>query len=326
MRKFFCVLMVLFLGLGLTACDTGDTASSGEKKLKVGIIQIVEHDALDASREGFLEALAENGFKEGENLVVDYQNAQNDMSNARTIAQKFATDKVDIVLAIGTQAAQAMTSTTKDIPILFTAVTDPVGAELVESMDSPGANVTGTSDMNPVKEQFELIKQIVPDAKTVGVLYDTGQKNSEVQVEIARKVAPGLGLKLREAIATNSSEVMQAAQSLVGKVDAIYVPTDNTVVSAIQSVVKVSEEAKLPVISGEALPVKNGALATIGIEYKELGRQTGEMALKIANGEDPATMPVETQKEISKIFNKRTAETIGIEIPKDLLEGAKIVE
>jgi putative ABC transport system substrate-binding protein len=331
MRKIFVLLLTVVLCIGIFAgCGTqkndAEEQSSKSDEVKLGIIQIVEHEALDASRNGFLDVLKENGYAEGENLKVDYQNAQGDMPTAQTIAKKFVSEKSDLVLAIATPTAQAMAGATAEIPILITAVTDPVGAQLVNSMEKPETNVTGTTDMNPVKEQLQLMKELVPNVKNVGIIFNTSEQNSEVQVEIARQAAPELGLELKEAVATNSSEVMQAAQSLVGKVDAIYVPTDNTVVSAVESVIKVSEDNNIPIISGESSTVKKGALGTVGIDYYKLGRQTGEMALDIINGKNPAEMPVQKQKEMSVVINKNTADKFSLEIPQSILDKAEIIE
>ncbi len=252
MRKILVVCLSVLLLLGLAGCGTekapaGNTGAEGEAKtVKVGIIQIVEHPALDAAREGFLAALKANGYEEGKNLKVDYQNAQGDQTILNSIAQKFANDKPDLILAIATPSAQAMASATKDIPILITAVTDPVAAKLVNSMDKPGTNVTGTTDMNPIKEQFDLLKALVPDAAKVGIIYNAGEVNSQVQVDIAKEVAAELNLEITEATVASSADVLQAAQSLIGKVDVIYVPTDNMVVSAAQSVVQVLTRTRFP--------------------------------------------------------------------------------
>ncbi|MBC7344781.1 MAG: ABC transporter substrate-binding protein, partial [Clostridia bacterium] len=289
--------------------------------------QIAEHPSLDQARKGFLDVLRENGYKEGENLIVDYQNAQGDIPTANTIAQKFVSDRVDMVLAIATPAAQAMAAATKEIPILITAVTDPVAAELVQSMERPGTNVTGTTDMNPVKEQLDLFGRLKPGIKRVGVLYNSSETNSVVQVNLARSVAPELGLTLVEKVVTNSSEVRQAAESLVNQVDGIYVPTDNTVVSALPSVISVCEEHDIPLIVGEADSVERGGLATYGIDYYKLGRQTGEMALKILKeGAKPAEMPVESQKEYTLTINLKAAQAMGVEVPEDLLAKAQVIQ
>ncbi len=304
--------------------NTGSEASQ-QQALKLGIIQVAEHPALDASRQGFLDVLKENGYVDGENLIVDYKNAQGDQSTLKTIAQKFVADQVDMVLAIATPSAITMASETQTIPILITAVTDPVAAKLVESNGHPGTNVTGTTDMTPVKAQLELLKQIVPGAKKVGVIYNSSEINSEVQVGIAKDAAAELGLEIVEATVTSSAEVMQVTQSLVGKADALYAPTDNMVASSIASAVAVAEENDIPFVVGEAGMVKGGALATIGIDYYKLGRQTGEMALRVIEGEKPADMAIESQKDLDVVVNLGAAERMGVEIPQDIIDKAKEV-
>lgn len=296
--------------------------SSLAAPLRVGVTQIVEHPALDEARQGFIDRLAELGYEEGTDVVYDIQSAQNDVGTALTIAQKFAADGVDLVLAIATQAAQAAAQVLRDTPILITAVTDPVAAELVDSIERPGTNVTGTSDLTPVRAQLELLTMLAPSARRVGVIYNAGEVNSVVQVNLAKAAAADLGLEVVEATAANSSEVLSAAQSLVGRVDALYVPTDNTVVSAIESVVLVAERARLPLIAGEDLSVEQGALATVGIDYYQLGRQTADMALRVLQGENPAEMSIEYQNEINLVVNLSAAQRMGVTIPEDLLANA----
>jgi putative tryptophan/tyrosine transport system substrate-binding protein len=331
LKKVLGIGLSIVLGLGLAGCgsakQTGTATNgntSGEKGVKIGIVQIVEHPALDSAREGFLETLKKNGYEEGKNLTVDYQNAQGDQSVLQSIAQKFASSKLDLVLAIATPSAQAMASASQDIPILITAVTDPVEAKLVNSMDKPGTNVTGTTDMNPLKEQFDLLKKLVPQAKKVGVIYNAGEVNSQVQVKMAKEVAKNLGVEIIEATVTTSADVLQASQSLVGKVDAIYVPTDNMVVSAAQSVVQVANKNKIPIIAGESSVVDKGGLATIGINYNNLGKQTGEMALKVLKGSKPQDMAIESQKQFDTVFNKEALTLLGIKVPDDLAKTAII--
>lgn len=295
--------------------------------IQVGITQIVEHPALDAARQGFIDRLAELGYAEGTDVVYDIQSAQGDPGTALTIAQKFAADRVDLVLAIATPTAQAAAQAIRDIPILITAVTDPVAAELVDSIERPGGNVTGTSDLTPVRSQLELLKALVPSAGRVGVIYNAGEVNSVVQVELARDAAADLGLQIVEATAVNSSEVLQAAQSLVGRVDAIYVPTDNTVVSAIEAVVLVAERARLPLIAGEDLSVEQGALATVGLDYYQLGRQTADIAQRVLQGENPADIAIEYQDEMSIVLNLGAAARMGVSIPDEILaQAAHVIE
>ncbi len=319
------LLLVSMLGI-LVGCG-GDSGSGEGEVVKLGIIQIAEHPALDAAREGFLDTLAQNGYVEGDNLIVDYQNAQGDQATLQSIASKFVQDKKDIILAIATPSAMTMANETKDIPILITAVTDPVAAKLVESLEKPGTNVTGTTDMNPVAKQLELIKDFVPGAKTVGVIYSSSEINSEVQLQIAREAAPGLGFELVEATVTSTNEVMQAAQSLIGKVDAIYLPTDNMVISSISAVLQVAETEKIPVIAGETNSVEQGALATLGIDYAKLGSQTGEMALRILKGDNPQDMAIEEQQESSIVINLQAAERMGVTVTDEIkAKAARLIQ
>lgn len=327
LKKVLGIGLSLVLGLGLVGCGSaqpaaGGAASSEKKEVKIGIIQIVEHPALDSAREGFIDTLKKNGYEEGKNLKLDYQNAQGDQSVLQSISQKFASSKLDLVLAIATPSAQAMASASQNIPILITAVTDPVEAKLVNSMEKPGTNVTGTTDMNPIKEQFELLKKLVPQAKNVGVIYNAGEVNSQVQVKMAKEVAKNLGIELIEATVTTSADVLQASQSLVGKVDAIYVPTDNMVVSAAQSVIQVADKNKIPIIAGESSVVDKGGLATIGINYNNLGKQTGEMAIKVLKGSKPQDMAIESQKQFDMVFNKEALTLLNIKVPDDLAKIA----
>jgi len=294
--------------------------------LKIGIIQIVEHPALDAAREGFIDQFTEHGYVEGEKITYQIQVAQGDMATANTIAQKFKNERLDLILAIATPTAQAVANLIKDKPILITAVTDPVAAGLVESADRPGSNVTGTNDLQPLAEQFALAQQLVPGAKRVGIIYNAGEANSVTQVQMAKAIADQLGLEVVEATVDTSAGVLQAAQSFIGRVDFIYVPTDNTVVSAFSSVVKVAEENGIPVFPGEENLVPQGALATVGVNYYRLGRQTAEMALRILEeGAKPETMPIESQKETELVINADVAQALGINIPAAIRAKATIV-
>lgn len=301
-----------------------ESSSSGDAhSYKIGITQITTHPSLDAAREGFKKAFADAG------IDVDWeeQNAQGDQATATSIASKFANDNLDLILAIATPSAQATAQAITDTPILFTAVTDPVSAQLVDSLKAPGSNITGTSDMNPVADQISLVKQFAPGAKTLGVISSSGEVNSEIQVELARKAGASQGLSLVEKTVTNSSEVQQAATELASKVDAIYVPTDNTVVSAFASVVAAAEDAKIPLIAGEADSVANGALATFGIDYALLGEQTGAMAIRIlTEGATPRTMPVESQGDYALTVNTTTLAALGLSMPEGLKDRATTVK
>lgn len=292
---------------------------------QVGISQFVEHPSLDLAREGFIDQLADEGYLEGENLQIDLQNAQADFSTAQTIAQRFKQNKPDLVLAIATPSAQTAANVLKNIPVLITAVTDPVEAGVVESMESPGANVTGTTDMNPVAKQLDLIKDFLPEIETLGILYNPGEVNSVVQVDLAKKKAEAMGVKIEEGTVSNSSEVSLAVSSLVGNVDAIYVPTDNIIVSAMPTVLQTAYNNQIPVFASENNSVEQGAIATLGIDYYQLGRQTGAMAAKILNGADPAEMAVESSDELKLYINKKSAAEINLEVPSELLESADTV-
>ncbi|MDO8393578.1 MAG: ABC transporter substrate-binding protein [Dietzia sp.] len=297
----------------------GGGAGGGGESYTIGINQLVQHPALDAATAGFKEAFADAGVE----VEFNEQNANGEQATALTIAQQFAADDLDLALAVATPAAQAMAQNIINIPLLFTAVTDPVSAELVDSMEEPGANVTGTSDAAPIDEQLELLKEIVPDAERVGIVYASGEVNSQVQVDQAEEAAGPLDLEIVTQTVTTVNEIQQAVEAL-GDVDAIYVPTDNMVVSGIAALVQVAESKQIPVIAAEEGTVEGGAVATLGIDYTELGRQTGEMALRILrDGEDPATMPVETATEFTYVVNEAAAERQGVTIPEDILAEAE---
>lgn len=294
---------------------TEGEAPAGEEVYVIGISQLVDHPSLTAAADGFKAALNEAGV----DVTFDEQNANGDQSVAASIAGSFESGDHDLILAIATPTAQAAAQAIPEKPVLFTAVTDPVDAGLVESLDEPGANITGTSDANPVEQQLELITEIVPDTKTVGIIYSPGEANSLVQVEWAEEAAKELGLELVEAPAVTTADVLQAAES-IGDVDAIYVPTDNVVVSALESVLQVGEERQIPVFGAEGDSVERGAVATYGLDYYELGYQTGEMALQILRGEaTPSEIPVATLEVPSLYLNPKAAELMGVTIPETLL-------
>ncbi|MDI3477969.1 MAG: putative tryptophan/tyrosine transport system substrate-binding protein [Thermoanaerobacterium sp.] len=325
-RSIFVLAAFFIFSIALSGCGSKTTSSgSTEKMITIGITQIVEHPALDSAREGFIKALKDNGYVEGKNVTFIQENAQGDMSTAQTIAKKFVDKNVDLIFSIATPTTQAVKKATSTIPIVFTAVTDPVAAGLVSSLDKPGGNVTGTSDMEPINDQLKLIKDLVPGAKRIGIIYNAGEVNSTVQVKIAKDDAASLGYSIVEATVSNSSEVNQAAQSLVGKVDAIWLPTDNTVASSIAAIIKVANSAKIPVVAAEKGMVEGGSLATLGISYSDLGYQAGLMAIKILNGEKPANIKVETAKDLQLIINQKEADAIGLKIPDSIMKKAQEV-
>lgn len=295
----------------------GGDAAAGETYV-VGIAQLMDHPSLTAAADGFKAAMEESGL----NVTFDEQNANGDQTTVANIAGSFKSSNVDLVLAIATPTAQAAAQAITDTPVLFTAVTDPVDAGLVESWEQPGGNVTGTSDANPVKEQLALIQEIVPGAETVGVVYSPGEANSVVQVEWAKQAAGELGLTLVESPAMSSQDVKQATEAL-SDVDAIYVPTDNVVVTSLETVLQVGEDKKIPVFGAEGDSVARGCVATYGLDYYQLGYQTGLMAADILkNGTNPSDIAVETLAEPSLYLNLGAAERMGVEIPVNLVEEA----
>jgi len=314
--------------LVLAACGDADGGGSGDgagsepeaRTYSIGITQIAAHPSLDASREGFKAAFADAGVE----VEWDEQSAQGEMATATSIANAFAAADHDLILAIATPTAQATAQVVTDVPILITAVTEPEGAGLVDSWEEPGGNVTGTSDLNPVKDQLSLITELAPDVQTVGIVQSSGEVNSEIQVELAREAAVELGFEIEVATVTNSSEVQQAANSL--DVDAFFMPTDNTVVAAFESLLQVAEEKGVPLVTADGDSVERGAVATYGVDYEKLGYQTGEMALRVLlDGEDPAQMPIETQSELLLFVNPAAAERMSLDLPADLLDRADVV-
>ncbi|MBR5909932.1 MAG: ABC transporter substrate-binding protein, partial [Schwartzia sp.] len=288
------VTAVLTAGI-IAGCGGGGgqkKTEDGKKMYKIGIVQLVEHNALDAANKGFVDGLKKRGYEEGKNIEIDRQNAQADQSNLANISQRFISNKANLICAIATPAAQTVANATKDIPIVGTAITDYESAKLVKSNAKPGGNVTGTSDMNPIKEQVDLLKKLVPEAKTVGVIYCSSEVNSEVQVKAMKAYAETKGLKVETATISTVNDIQQAAQSLVSKVDAFYAPTDNVLASAMPTLLSVTDPAKKPVICGEENMVKAGGLATYGIDYYKLGLQTGDMGADILDGKKkPADLP-----------------------------------
>lgn len=325
MKRIITITLALIIALALAlacfGCKKGSTdAEQAGKSIHVGILQLTSHAALDAASEGFIKALADNGFVDGQNgFSIDFQNAQNDQSNLSTISDRFVSANCDLVLCVGTPAVQAMAGKTTEIPILGTAVTDFESANLVDSNELPGGNVSGTTDMNPIKEQIELLTQLAPDTKTIGCIYNGGEDNSILQANIAKSEIESLGLEYIEVTVTSTNDVQQAMQNLVGRCDAIYIPTDNTVASAMPIVSDVANGAKIPVICGESNMVAAGGLATLGINYYNLGYQTGKMAVRIlVDGADISTMPIESLENMDYAINAEVVDLLGITIPEAL--------
>ena len=319
MKKYLYSLFIITSMIFISCSSGGSNAAAGDKVFKIGILQLIEHDALDASYRGFVDGLKEAGYEDGKNIIIDYQNAQGEQANCVTIGQKFVNDKSDLILAIATPAAQAVANMTKDIPILVTAVTDPAAAKLVADNNAPGGNVSGTSDLTPVEAQIELLNEITPNLKTVGLLYCSSEQNSVFQMDIAKKKLDSMGIKYIDAAVTSANEIQQVVQSVVGKVEAIYTPTDNMIAAGMATVALVAEPAKLPVVCGEGGMTMLGGTATYAISYYELGKLTATQAVAILKGEkEPATMPIETLKTFDLVVNTNMVNSIGITIPESL--------
>ena len=337
MKRIIALAIAAAAAFSLSACgQSAPSAQSSQqsesaaaaspeaaKAIHIGAIQLIQHPALDAAYKGFVDQLKANGFEEGKNITIDFQNAQGDQSNCSTIANKFKSENLDLILAIATPATQAVANVITDKPIIFTAITDPVSAKLVNDLQKPGTNCTGTSDMNPIADQLKMLKQVCPNVKNVGIFYTSSEPNSVAQAEIAKTEGAKLGFAMAEYTISSSNEITQALTSMIGKVDAIYVPTDNTLASAMANVALVAEPNKIPVMCGEAGMVGEGGTMTLGIDYYKLGQQTGDMAAKILRGEaKPETMPVEYQTSFAYTINVKNTEAIGLTVPQDILDKA----
>ncbi|WP_213526185.1 ABC transporter substrate-binding protein [Paenibacillus sp. J31TS4] len=304
---------------GGTSPSTSPSASAGasDKSYSIAISQIVEHASLDATRKGFLDALKDAGIKEGDNLKVDYNNAQGEQPNNQSIAQKIASKKYDLVLGIATPSALALAQQVKNSPILFAAVTDPVDAKLVTSMDKPGGNISGASDTNPeaIKQLMEFIAGNFPKVKTVGVVINEGEPNAVLMTKKAEETLSAKGIKVVKAPVTNTSEVKQAAESLVGRADAIYITLDNTVVNGVDSIIQVANKNKIPFFSADRDTVEKGAFATVGFKYYDHGYQAGQMAVEVLkNGKKPGDLKVTIPDKLDLILNLKAAANLGITV------------
>lgn len=307
-KKFILSTVAVLSAATLVACSsaTGDSES-----VKVGIIQYAEHEALSSARAGFVEALENAGYKEGDNLTIDFQNSQGDQANLQTMVGKLA-NKNDLNFAIATPAAQAMLNADSQTPSVFTAVTDPVEAGLVESLEMPGGSMTGSIDATDVADQIDMLLKVVPTAKTVGIFYNSSEVNSEVQAEQAKKALEAKGVKVEITTVTTTNDVQQAITSLAAKVDAIYLPTDNTVASTASTIGDVLKEAKVPAMGSDAAVI-DAALFTYGVDYHAIGVQAGELAVKILKGEKPANLAVDKPNTAAIAVNEEMAKAIGID-------------
>nr|WP_026253670.1 ABC transporter substrate-binding protein [Oligella ureolytica] len=314
------MVLGLALGMGVVA----PTTALADNKY-VAITSIVEHPALDAFKDGVVEALDAEGFKQGENLRVKYQTAQGNTGTAAQIARQYIGEGPDVIVAIGTPSAQAVVAATKSIPVVFGAITDPVAAQLVKDRGPSGTNVTGMSDELPLKASLELIKKTLPKAQKVGLVYNPGEINSKIVVEQLKVMMPEYGLTLVEAAAPRTVDVSSAARNLVGKADVIFSTTDNNVIATYESLTKVSLASKLPLIASDTGSVERGAIAALGVNYKQLGMQAGQMVARILNGENPGDIAWETSDQLEIHLNKKIADQIGFEFSEELVESAEKV-
>ncbi|OIP92075.1 MAG: ABC transporter permease [Syntrophobacteraceae bacterium CG2_30_61_12] len=297
-------------------------AVAAERMITVGISQFVGHPALDAARRGFIDALKEHGYVEGKNITYDVQIALGSMANANTIARSLVARNVDLIHSISTPASRACVNATKTIPIVFSSVTDPVAARLVKTLDAPGGNVTGTTDQNPVDRQLALILELSPKTKKIGFIYNSWEDSSLAYLKQLRQRAGKRGIEVVEASVSNTSGVLMAAKGLVGKVDAIHIPKDNTVLSAFDWVVKVCQDNNIPLYTADIGSVARGAIAAVAMDYYRLGKQSGEMAYRILKGANPSTMPVETLKDVKLYVNTGVAKKMGVTLPPAVVKRA----
>lgn len=336
-RRFLAGVLSVAIGLGMTACGQAsstssaastasggtDDAQTGDQQVNIGILKWVTHAALDQSEQGFIDALKEGGYVEGENLTLDRQNANDDVSVANTIATKFVNNNADLILAIATPAVQSVQSKTDQIPILGTAVTDYEAAKLVASNDAPGGNISGTTDMNPIDQQIDLLLEVLPDLKTLGIMYNSSEVNAEIQSKIAKEYAESKGITVSVKTISSVNDIQQTAQTLAKDVEAFWIPTDNKLASAMGVLVAVAEEQKIPIVPGESGMVEAGASFTVGIDYYKLGYETGNMAVEILKqGADISTMPIRRQTEFKVDINQQAVDKLGITIPQSVLDRA----
>ena len=321
-RKLLAPLLVV--GILLTSLISLHQLKADKKKdvFRIGISQFITHQSLDATREGFVDELAKQGYVEGENIEIDFQNAQGEQRNLKTISQQLA-ESSDVVLAIATPSAQSLANTTQTTPVIFSAVTDPVSAKLVESREHPGGNVTGTSDQSSdaISTQINLIKKVLPKAKSIGILYTQSEPNSVVQKDEAKRLLEEKGFTVVEKTILDSNNVKAAAESLMAEVDMVFVPTDNIISSTMETVKQVSIKHKVPVFGGSTEMIAVGGLYNYGTNYEELGRQTARMLIRVLKGEKPENIAVELPEKLELHTNQEMADALGIDISK--LEGKK---
>lgn len=316
-KKVLSMAMIATLSITLLS---GCGSKKGDIK-SIGISQLVEHPALDLSKEGFIEGLKESGFEEGKNIKIDMQNAQGDVPTAQIIANKFVTDKKDLIFAIATPSVQAAKNATSEIPIIFTAVSDPANAKLVKSNENPGGNISGTSDFQNINKSLDAMNKVLPDAKKIGAIFNTSEINSKIQVENLKKTAKERNMEVIDMGVSSTNEISQAVSALAKKSDVIFTPTDNLMAASMPLIVETAKKDKVAVIGSEEAHVQNGALAANSLSYKEIGKEAGKMAAKVLNGDDISKMPVVFTDKARIVVNEKTMKELGI-----TLENADKVE
>ncbi|EGW41894.1 ABC transporter substrate-binding protein [Desulfosporosinus sp. OT] len=327
MKKLFASLLVFMMLLVTVGCSTEKTSNGDASShvTQVGVIQLADNGAFTDMREGFINKMRSLGYSE-DKMVFDYKNANGDTATLNSICQTMVDAKKDFIVTIGTPASQAIVNMNSGIPVFFISVSNPVGAAIISNMNVPDKNATGTSNAIPVSEMFKLSDKLTPDRKTYGLIYNTGEINSVTTIKNAKAYMDQNGLKYKEAVVTASSEVQQAAQSLVGKVDAFFIPNDSMVQSAMPQVAEIAKNAKIPVYGSSAVMVQSGAFATISIDDTTIGGMTAEMAYKFLKGTPMAKIPSITVSNFTTVINKTTAEAIKVTVPQDVLNSAKIIQ
>ena len=321
LSMLLCGILTMSL---LVGCGSSSDSNSDNVK-NIGVLQLIQHSALDTANEGFVDALKEAGYEDGKNIKIEQQNAQGKIDTAQQIANQFVSSKKDLIFAIATPSAQAAYNATKDIPIVFTAVTDPVADSLVKSLESSGNNLTGTSDMADIEEQLELYTKVLPEMKTLGIIYTTSETNSVNQVKLLNELAPKFGLKVKEIGVANINEINQNLTSAIKDIDALYAPTDNNVAASYELVAQIALSNNVPVLGAEPAVVEVGGLICKGIDYYELGKMAGDKAVQILEGKKPSEIPSETMPELAITVNTDVAEKLGIVISDDILKDANKV-
>lgn len=330
---FAIALVVLLIGgfvysrqqVTTTTTSTNAQTTTADKTIKLGVLQLLSHPALDAIYQGLQDELAKEGYEVGKNLAIDFQNAQGDQSNLASMSEKLVSNQNDVIVGITTPATLSLANVTKDIPIVMGGITYPVEAGLIADEQKPGNNITGVSDRTPIKQQLELMKQVVPTLKTVGILYTSSEDNSVKQAQQAEEDAKELGLDVKVATIANTNDIQQVTESLASQVDAIFVPIDNTIASAMATVVKVTDAQKIPVFPSADTMVADGGVLGLGVDQYQIGVETAKMVVKVLNGANPADTPIQLANDGVIYLNEAKAQALGITIPADIEAKAQKV-